>query len=75
MDGLGDQVQLLTHGLIPVRQPDVRNIGAPDVVALLPLLNVVRAQPVAFYLSRRGTMRNVDTPGETLWPGKSQRTN
>lgn len=49
-DGLSDQIQLLAHGLEPERHADVRNVGAPDVVALLALVDVVGAEPRALHL-------------------------
>ena len=51
--GLGDQVEFLTHGLMAVRQTDVRDVAAPDFVTFLSFLEVVRAQPIALYLKKR----------------------
>lgn len=49
-DGLCDQIQFLTHGLVTVCHTNVRNIGAPDVIALLAFLDVMWAKPVALHL-------------------------
>ena len=51
--GLGNQVEFLTHGLMAVRQTDVRDVAAPYVVTFLSFLEVVRAQPIALCLKRR----------------------
>ena len=49
-DGLNDQVELLTHGLVSVGHADVRHVGPSDVVPFAALLPKVWAQPVALHL-------------------------
>lgn len=49
-DGLRDQIQLLAHGLVAERHADVGNVGAPDVVPLLPFVDVVGPEPGALHL-------------------------
>ena len=49
-DGLYDQVELLTHGLVAVRHADVGHVGASDVVPFPALFHKVWAQPVALHL-------------------------
>ena len=51
--GLGDEVELLAHGLVAVGHADVGYVGATDVVALLPFLVVVWPQPVTLDLEGR----------------------
>lgn len=63
-DGLCDKIQLLTHGLIPECHTDVRNVGPPDVITLLSLLDVARAEPGAFHLMQRRSHRTVKPPAE-----------
>lgn len=54
-DGLRDQIQLLAHGLVAERHADVGNVGAPDVVPLLPLVDVVGPEPGALHLQGGAT--------------------
>lgn len=51
-NGLRYQIELLAHGLVAIRHADVRNVSAPDVVALLAFFDVVGSEPVALHLNR-----------------------
>lgn len=48
--GVGDEVKLLGERLEAVCHTDVRDVGAPDVIALRTFSIVTGAKPVALYL-------------------------